>query len=60
MQSTIGFIGLGVMGQRMARNLLKSGFELVVWNRSKEKCEDIVKGRFNYSDKVASQQPKNP
>lgn len=30
----IGFIGLGRMGQPMARNLVKAGLELVVWNRS--------------------------
>jgi 3-hydroxyisobutyrate dehydrogenase len=30
----IGFIGLGIMGRPMARNLLKAGHALVVWNRS--------------------------
>lgn len=30
----IGFIGLGAMGQGIARNLLKAGHELTVWNRS--------------------------
>ncbi len=35
MASPIGFIGLGVMGKPMARNLIKAGFELVVHNRSK-------------------------
>ncbi len=33
----IGFIGLGIMGAGMAANLLKSGFEVRVWNRSAEK-----------------------
>lgn len=33
-QDTVGIIGLGVMGSRMARNLLKSGGPLVVYNRS--------------------------
>ena len=32
---TIGFIGLGVMGKPMARNLLKAGYPLVVHNRSR-------------------------
>ena len=32
---TIGFIGLGVMGKPMARNLMKAGFPLVVHNRSR-------------------------
>ena len=30
----IGFIGLGVMGQPMALNLVRAGADLVVWNRS--------------------------
>lgn len=34
MAELIGFIGLGVMGKPMARNLIKAGFELVVHNRS--------------------------
>ncbi len=39
----IGFIGLGIMGSRMAKNLLKNGFEITVYNRSKEKAEDLLK-----------------
>ena len=38
---TIGFIGLGIMGSRMARNLQKAGYELIVHNRSKEKAEEL-------------------
>ncbi len=34
----IGFIGLGVMGQPMALNLLHAGASLVVWNRSAHRC----------------------
>lgn len=30
----IGFLGLGIMGIAMARNLLKKGFNVTVWNRS--------------------------
>ena len=39
----IGFIGLGIMGSAMASNLLKSGHELLVYNRTKEKGENLVK-----------------
>ena len=39
----VGFIGLGLMGSRMAENLLKGGYELIVYNRTKEKAEPIVK-----------------
>lgn len=33
----IGFLGLGIMGVAMARNLLKAGFKVVVWNRNAAK-----------------------
>jgi len=39
----IGFIGLGVMGKPMATNLLKAGYPLTVWNRTRSKMEDLVK-----------------
>jgi 2-hydroxy-3-oxopropionate reductase len=39
----IGFIGLGVMGKAMARNILKAGFPLTVHNRSRGKVEELVK-----------------
>ncbi len=39
---TIGFIGLGVMGKSMARNLLRAGYSLVVYTRTKEKAEDLL------------------
>jgi 3-hydroxyisobutyrate dehydrogenase-like beta-hydroxyacid dehydrogenase len=35
----VGFIGLGIMGSRMAANLRRAGFELVVWNRTAETAE---------------------
>jgi 3-hydroxyisobutyrate dehydrogenase len=37
----IGFIGLGVMGQPMALNLVNAGISLVVWNRSRQRCEAL-------------------
>jgi len=37
----IGFIGLGRMGQAMARNLLKNGFQLVVFNRTRSRAEEL-------------------
>jgi 2-hydroxy-3-oxopropionate reductase len=33
-QEPVGFVGLGVMGRPMARNLLRAGHRVVVWNRS--------------------------
>lgn len=41
--TTVGFIGLGLMGDGMARRLLQSGCALTVWNRSKGKCNDLKK-----------------
>ena len=41
-----GFIGLGIMGRGMALNLLKKGFKLVVWNRSADKCDELVRGEL--------------
>ena len=38
----IGFIGLGIMGSRMAENLRKKGHELVVYNRTKKKAEPLI------------------
>ncbi len=38
----VGFIGLGIMGSGMARNLLDAGCDLWVWNRTAEKMEALV------------------
>ena len=43
MAQAIGFIGLGIMGRPMARNLLKAGYALVVHSRSRGPVEEIVK-----------------
>jgi 2-hydroxy-3-oxopropionate reductase len=40
---TIGFIGLGIMGKPMARNLLKAGYSLVVCNRSRTAVDELSK-----------------
>jgi 2-hydroxy-3-oxopropionate reductase len=42
MKPTVGLIGLGLMGKPMANNLLKSGFPLVVWNRTAARAQDLV------------------
>ena len=43
MAQTIGFIGLGIMGRPMARNLLKAGHSLIVHSRSRGPVDEIVK-----------------
>ena len=35
----ISYLGLGTMGSGMASNLLKAGYELIVWNRSAEPAQ---------------------
>src|SRR5262249_32612967 len=42
MQGPIGFIGLGIMGRPMAKNLLKAGFPLVVHNPSQGAVQELV------------------
>jgi 2-hydroxy-3-oxopropionate reductase len=42
MAEKIGFIGLGIMGGPMAKNLMEAGHELVLYNRTKEKAEEIA------------------
>ena len=39
----IGFIGLGIMGKPMARNLIKAGYQLVVHNRSRAAVDELSK-----------------
>ena len=38
----IGFIGMGIMGLPMARNLLKAGYEVTVHSRTMSKCDELV------------------
>src|SRR5438105_5026795 len=38
---SVGLIGLGIMGMPMARNLLKAGFEVNVYTRTREKVDRI-------------------
>ena len=42
MAQVIGFIGLGIMGRPMARNLLKAGYPLVVHSRSRGPVDELV------------------
>ena len=42
MAEKIGFIGLGIMGRPMAKNLIEAGHELVLYTRTKEKAEELA------------------
>ena len=50
---TIGFIGLGVMGASMASHLLGGGYELTVYNRTKEKAEPLIEKGARWADSPA-------
>jgi 3-hydroxyisobutyrate dehydrogenase-like beta-hydroxyacid dehydrogenase len=54
----IGFIGLGIMGSRMAANLQKNGYSLVVFNRTRVKAEPLLGpcGTFSESPAKLAQQ----
>lgn len=41
-QDILGFIGIGTMGARMAMRLLDAGFEVLVWNRTPGRCDELV------------------
>ena len=43
MSERIGFVGLGIMGRGMVRNLLKNGFSVRVWNRTASRSEEMAK-----------------
>ena len=49
----IGFIGVGIMGKSMVRNLMKAGHRLTIYSRSKAKCEDVVAEGAVWADSVA-------
>jgi 3-hydroxyisobutyrate dehydrogenase len=38
----IAFLGLGIMGRPMAANLRRAGFEVIVWNRTRERAEQFA------------------
>ena len=43
MKPAVGMIGLGLMGRPMAANLVKAGFPVVVWNRTRAKAEELAR-----------------
>ena len=53
MIKNIGFIGAGVMGKSMIRNLMKKGFQVTVYSRTKSKAEDIIAEGAIWRDSAA-------
>lgn len=50
----IGFIGLGIMGKSMVRNLMKAGFELHIYARNKLKAEDVIGEGAIFHDSISA------
>ena len=48
----IAFIGIGVMGKSMVRNLIKKGFELTIYSRTKSKAEELIKEGVKWCDTI--------
>ena len=46
----VGFIGVGIMGSGMARNLLKAGYDVTVYNRTRSKAESLSSEGANIAD----------
>lgn len=52
--TTLGFIGIGVMGESMARNLMKGGYDVHIHTRTKRKAEDLIREGAVWEDSVAA------
>ena len=53
MIKNIGFIGIGVMGKSMVKNLLKKGFSVSIYTRTKQKALDVIKEGAFWCDSIA-------
>jgi 3-hydroxyisobutyrate dehydrogenase-like beta-hydroxyacid dehydrogenase len=49
----VGFVGLGLMGTPIALNILRAGFALTVWNRTRAKAEPALAAGATWSDSIA-------
>lgn len=53
MSAKIGFVGTGIMGQGMVRNLLKNGFKVSAWNRTPSKAAALVADGASHAPSLA-------
>ena len=54
MKKYIGFIGLGMMGKPMAQRLIDGGYQLIVFNRTKAKADELIKQGVKWADNPKS------
>ena len=47
---TVAFLGIGLMGKPMANRLLRAGYPLIAWNRSRNKAEALAAGGARIAD----------
>lgn len=52
-KTIIGFVGTGVMGKSMAANLMKAGYQVMVYNRTKAKAQELIEMGATWIDTVA-------
>jgi 3-hydroxyisobutyrate dehydrogenase/2-hydroxy-3-oxopropionate reductase len=52
-ETKLGFIGLGIMGYPMAKNLLKAGYSLTVYNRTRQKSDELAREGASVADSPA-------
>lgn len=50
----IGWIGVGIMGKSMVRNLQRAGFEVQIYARHREKVEDVIAEGAVFRDTIAA------
>ena len=55
MAEKVGFIGLGIMGKPMAENLIEAGYDLVAYNRTREKAEELEGATLAQSPKEVAE-----
>lgn len=51
---SIGFIGIGVMGKHMVRNLMKNGYEVSIYSRTKSKAKEVIEEGAIWCDDIKS------
>lgn len=51
-KTLIGFIGTGVMGKSMASHFIQAGYSVIVYNRTKDKAEDLLQKGATWADTV--------
>ena len=53
MNKSLGFIGIGLMGQPMTHRLLDAGYTVNIWNRSTEKLSSVIKAGAIHCNNIA-------